>query len=387
MRLIRIGAVAMFLVSAFCSQAVAQDEPAAGNNEAKAANLVEALSSRFFEKRRNARIELQAMGQTAVQPLLKALENETSSVRSSAALVLGRMKIRDALPELLRLVEDPSMEVRSKAVEALGEVGTDAVDLLRAHLKDAQGRRREVLEELLGRALQSAVDEYLNKTMIAPDKCLYCPGPVEDLRGLGGAALKALESLADWTQHGTTGYYALNAIGDLGDPAGKDFLKKKYEEAKVSGALVYRAGAAMALSKLGEPSYAQEIIRDIELGVYATSGPGKHSSLGATYLEIGKLDDAEREFLEAKKLQPQETSYVFRLGCVYGLRGNAEKAVGFLKEAVEKGFVKASVLQHVGYFSKIRESEEWKKFIEEALKKEKSESLEEDKENGEAKEQ
>jgi HEAT repeat protein len=371
----------LVLVFALCQPVGAQEEPAGSGKGNAAAPLVKALNSRFYHKRREARNMLEAMGPDAVKPLIEALKNDVSSVRSGAALVLGRMKVMEAIPKLLRLIDDPSLEVRKEAVEALGQVGTDAVDILREQLKGAEGRRKQLIENLLGRALEGAVAEYVKKMMITPGKCLYCPGPIEELKKLGPGVLEALRRLSDWTQYGTTSYYALNTIGDLGDEKAKDFLKKKYEDAKLTGTVVYRAGAAMALAKLGEPSYAQKVITDLKQGVYSTTQAGIHSSVGATYLEIGKLEEAEKEYLAAKKLLPEDLTYTFRLGCVYGAKGDAKKAVVHLKETVEKGFVKASYLQRVGYFKKIHESEEWKKFIEDALKKEQAES-EKEKEAG-----
>lgn len=374
-------------VSLWCKTVGAQEEPAGGSvNPAVVSRLVGKLNSRFYDDRRAAREKLSAMGPAAMAPLVEALKSDVAGVRSGAVLILGRLKVKETLPELIRMMDDPSLEVRKMAVEALALLGTEAIDSLRAYLDKAEGKRRELIEGLLGRALEDAVKQYLEKMQVAPGRTyLYCPGPIEELKKLGPGVLKALERLANWQRYPLLSYYAMNAMGDLGDESARDFLKKKIEESKAMGHMVYRAGASMALSKLGEPSHALGIIRDIRLDVYPTAGPGKHSSLGATYLEIGRLDEAEKEFEEARKLQPGEVSYTFRLGCVHGAKGDAKKAIPYLKEAVEKDFVKASSLQRIGYFKKIRETEEWKKFIEEALKKEKAEPSKEDEEKNKAK--
>jgi HEAT repeat protein len=342
---------------------------------ADAGELVARLNSRFFGDRTGARTRLEAMGRAASKALLEALNSDIADVRSGAALVLARMKIEDAVPEIIRLLDDPSLGVRRRAKEAVSELGTRAVAQLQKELKSAEGRRKKIIEELLGHALEKAVTAYIQQMMITEQKCLYCPGPVEELKELGPGVLKALEALSDWhrQQAPVISYCALNTIGDLGEPGAKDFLKKMYKQAlsEKPQSMVFRAGAAMALAKLGEPSYAEEIIKDIKLGVYPSIGDaGKHSSLGATYLEIGKLDEAEKEFKEARRLSPADAAYVFRLGCIYGMRGDAKKAVEHLKEAVKQDVVKPTMLERIGYFKRIRESKEWKEFLKEVLEKE-----------------
>jgi tetratricopeptide (TPR) repeat protein len=364
--------LSLALTLMFLCPVLAQEEPKPERGDpADTGKLVSQLNSRFFGDRLGARARLEEMGAGASEALLEALNSDIAGVRSGAALVL-------AVPEIVRLLDDPSPGVRRRAVEAIGELGTRAVGQLQKELEGAQGRRKELIEELLGHALETAVTAYIQQMMITEQKCLYCPGPVEELKELGPGALKALEELSDWhrQQSPVISYCALNTIGDLGDPATKDFLKKMYQQAlsEKPQSMVFRAGAAMALAKLGEPDYAKEVIRDIKLDAYPSIGEaGKHSSLGATYLEMGMLDEAENEFREAKKLGPADSAYTFRLGCVYGLRGDAGKAVECLREALKQEVIKPAMLERIGYFKKIREAREWKEFVKEALKEEKAE--------------
>ncbi len=377
MRLTKTGMI-LGLALLFLSPAYAQEEPLQREGDAAdAGKLVAQLNSRFFGDRLGARTRLEAMGQAASRELVEALKSDIAGVRAGAALVLARMKVEDAIPEIVSLLEDPSLEVRRRAMEAVSELGTRAVGQLQKELEGARGRRKELIERLLGYALEKAIADYIQKMMITEQKCLYCPGPVEELKELGPGVLKALEELSDWHRQPSAviSYCALNTIGDLGDPAAKDFLKKMYQQAlsEKPQSMVFRAGAAMALAKLGEPKYAEEIINDIKLNVYPSIGEaGKHSSLGATYLEIGKLDEAEKEFKEAKKLGPADSAYTFRLGCVYALRGDAAKSVNCLKEAIKNDVVKPEMLKRIGYFKKIYASKEWKELIKEVLEEEKT---------------
>lgn len=377
MRLADARAVLAFALLLLCPAFAQEERAAQGPDRADTGKLVSQLNSRFFGDRLGARSKLEEMGEGASEALLEALNSDIAGVRSGAALVLARMKIENAVPEIIRLLDDPSLGVRRRAMEAVSELGTRAVSQLQKELEGAESRRKELIEELLGHALEKAVTAYIQEMMITEQKCLYCPGPVEELKKLGPGILKALEKLSDWhgQQIAVVSYCALNTFGDLGDPAAKDFLKKMYQQAlsEKPQSMVFRAGAAMALAKLGEPDYAKEVIRDIKLDVYPTIGEaGKHSSLGATYLEIGELDEAEKEFKEAQKLGPADSAYTFRLGCVYGLRGDAKKAVECLREALKQEVVKPAMLERIGYFKKIRESKEWKEFVQEVLDKQKA---------------
>ncbi len=371
-----LSTLAICLAGAFvfvlCTQTAAQDAPEQAGTQAEIQACIEKLTSRFFKERSEARRSLEKMGQSALKPLLKALRNPHSEVRANAALALGRMKAAEAIGELLQLAGDPALFVRKQTYEALAIVGEMAVGVLQRQLELAEGKRKEFLKKLLGRILYEVVKNYLEETMIDNRKYLYCQGYAGKLKAVGPGVLEALKLLSNWDreEYRMISYYALNAIGDLGDASAKSFLKKKYDEALRANILVQRAGAAMSLAKLGEPKWGHAIISDIKKNVYNSDETGKHSSSGATYLEMGLLDEALKEFLEAKKLAPEDPSYTFRLGCVYGLKGQAKKAISYLKEVVKEGFVKPSMLERIAYFRKIREGKEWKAFIEEAQKKE-----------------
>ena len=64
----------------------------------------------------------------AVPDLIKALKDQESLVRSSAAQALGRMgeKARDVVPALIGTLKDEDMWVQIKAIEALGAIGPKA---------------------------------------------------------------------------------------------------------------------------------------------------------------------------------------------------------------------------------------------------------------------
>jgi HEAT repeat protein len=66
---------------------------------------------------------LAQLGPACIPALLGHLEEPHEVVRAVAAAALGRLRSLDALPELIRLREDPSELVRQSVVEALGIIG------------------------------------------------------------------------------------------------------------------------------------------------------------------------------------------------------------------------------------------------------------------------
>jgi hypothetical protein len=72
--------------------------------------------------------------------------------RSSALSVIGRRRIREALPGIGAAAGDANVEVRRAAAEALGEIGGDeAVRLLVQLKKDASPYVRAAAEDAIGK--------------------------------------------------------------------------------------------------------------------------------------------------------------------------------------------------------------------------------------------
>lgn len=70
--------------------------------------------------------------------------------RSSALAVIGRRRLRQALPGLAAVVGDHNVDVRRAAAEALGEIGGDeAVRLLVRLKKDVSPYVRAAAEEAI----------------------------------------------------------------------------------------------------------------------------------------------------------------------------------------------------------------------------------------------
>ncbi|MDE3058176.1 MAG: HEAT repeat domain-containing protein [Bacteroidota bacterium] len=98
---------------------------------------VKKLASNNAHERLAARTALERAGAAAVQPLIKALNNDDEIVRWEAAKALGEIGDRSAAEALVQALTDKSFDVRWVAAEsliALGETGVPALLEALAHL-------------------------------------------------------------------------------------------------------------------------------------------------------------------------------------------------------------------------------------------------------------
>ena len=84
--------------------------------------------------------------------LIKALNDDDSTVRSNAASTLGQFGDHRALPALIKALNDDNNTVRDEAAQALGKLGNNrAVPALINALKDDDGRVRLSAASTLGK--------------------------------------------------------------------------------------------------------------------------------------------------------------------------------------------------------------------------------------------
>ena len=144
--------------------------------------------------------------------LVRLLTDDEARVRRRAALALGRVGLRDAVPALTNvLVADPEVEVRQMAAFALGLIGDRAaVEGLRKALVDSspivQGRAAEALsligDDMSASAIGDMVIAHVQTgalAQLAPDDLAYPLDPAVEGARLGLyalARLKAYDALA-----------------------------------------------------------------------------------------------------------------------------------------------------------------------------------------------
>jgi len=130
---------------------------------APAPSRVDALISRLggfdFEAVGNAAAELRSLGASAVPAVLRALENQDPGIRKEVALILGDLKIKEAVQPISRLLNDSQYWVARSAAYALRNLADrSAIEPLIGGLGHADARVRE--------AVLDALDELIAKPAI-----------------------------------------------------------------------------------------------------------------------------------------------------------------------------------------------------------------------------
>ncbi len=83
----------------------------------------------FFNK-------FEQIGEPAVEPLCKLLENQNPDIREFAAQSLGEMKTADAVEELILLINDSNYRVSRQAVQSLALIGNQSAEAPLAKMLD-----------------------------------------------------------------------------------------------------------------------------------------------------------------------------------------------------------------------------------------------------------
>ena len=103
--------------------------------------------------------------ESQVESLIKQLQDEDAEVRSNAVEALGQIRSKDAVPALVQTLKDPDSHVRHSAVEALGQIRSkDAVLALTQTLRDKAGFVRisavETLKQIGTSEALKSIKEY-----------------------------------------------------------------------------------------------------------------------------------------------------------------------------------------------------------------------------------
>lgn len=187
----------------------------------------------------------------ALPVLLGAIEDRDTRVRQAAAWAIGQVADRDALIGLIRLLGDPSAVVARRAQEVLAERGREIEDALVMYAGESgsrEGRLRAI--ELLGWLRVSDAVELLLRLMADPDaeirvKAVKAAAAIGDPRFLAPFH-DALED-AQWEVR----CQAARGLSVLGSPLSVTRLSRALRDPQ----WWVRFYAAVALAEVGDPGY------------------------------------------------------------------------------------------------------------------------------------
>lgn len=232
---------------------------------------------------------VKALGQIgdvrAVDPLIDIVYSQADRwVRLFAIEALGRIGDMRAIEALADMIDDPSQDVRTKAVVALGEIpyplALDALHYISADPHVSRADRQAALFELGKRRDPRALDGLTDLLLEDPfiETRVYAAlvlGDMDDPRATGALLDALCEDVPEVASH------ALRALVKLGTGA-VVHLAALYEQ---GGPVERRVWIARALGEIGTPA-AADALRGI------ASSRGEHARVRATAIDaLRRLDD------------------------------------------------------------------------------------------------
>jgi HEAT repeat protein len=183
----------------------------------------------------------------AVDRLLTALDDPNDNVRWGAAEVLGEIGSEQAVDRLLTALDDPNDNVRSRAAEALGKIGSEqaVTELLKA-LDDSGGDVRSRATEALGKiGSKQAVTGLLKALGDLNDNVRSSAATALGKIGSEQAVIGLLKALDD--PDSDVRWSATEALGKIGGKQAVTGLLKALGDLNDN----VRSRAAEALGKIG----------------------------------------------------------------------------------------------------------------------------------------
>ncbi|MBA4065972.1 MAG: hypothetical protein C0501_20085 [Isosphaera sp.] len=248
------------------------------------------------------------LGRRAVAPLTDILKGgdpaapATAHLRAQAAVVLGELRARDAVPALTAALADECEEVRWRAAGALAAVRDpgSAAALLRAVRDPDPNTARAALDGLIALDAKDAVPT-LREWLAAPGPATGRALAAEGLQHLAGKDAVPALAAALWDADEEVGKTAAAALGGLRDVSAVGPLGAvvsdggappwlRYEAAKALGAVGDASAVAPLTAGLADPDPTLRRLAARALGgLGADGGPAL----------VGALTDGSAEVREA----------------------------------------------------------------------------------------
>jgi HEAT repeat protein len=211
--------------------------------------------------REHAAADPQAL-RLATLPLLERLDDADHSIRLAALRTLGALRDPRAIPALVRIASEQTIELRTAAIDALGAPAMGTAAALATLVRFSRQRPPDELARhadlALGEIATPAAVAALVAALAAP------PVPEEAKLGLLHAGRAAVEALEGVVGHGTPSSAVLAAalLGEIGDRRATATLSDAIASPE-SGAVVVRV-AIEALERLRDPSAVPALARAAE---------------------------------------------------------------------------------------------------------------------------
>jgi HEAT repeat protein len=188
-------------------------------------------------------------GETAVDPLIDALSDQSPSLRVNAIVALGLISDPAAIPALIDKLEDTSSSVRLEAAKAMSRFpDTRAIDNLLTLCRDTDERIRLAASAALAKIPDNRATEYF-VTLLQDDDPKIVVNALEALSSV--RHISAIDAVISCMKnpHADVRSAAADTIGVLGAPEGYEILSTKIVDEDEERSV--RVSCANAMKEIG----------------------------------------------------------------------------------------------------------------------------------------
>ena len=173
-------------------------------------------------------IEINKLGDKAVEPLIEALKNDNNLIRKNSVIALGKIKNANTVQHLINTLNDIDPDVRLFSAESLSYMGDYIIDPLIELLDDEKDNLRMTAVELLSKVgNESIINPFIK---LLNDKNVFIRIKVIEILGILGddsVINPLIKSLED--KNYMVRKTVAEVLGDIGNSKCVDPLKKVCE--------------------------------------------------------------------------------------------------------------------------------------------------------------
>jgi HEAT repeat protein len=228
-----------------------------GVSDEQLQQIIDLLSkSSSKSERSGAAMALGEIGDKRAVPALLAALNDEKEVCAEAAKALGKLDAKEALPALFKLVDSKEWDVRYNSFIAIGRIGTDdeQFNKLVLMLKEGSYESARALSNIkTERSAKALVDEFTNNKINRE--------ATKAVSKIGEAAVPVLIKALDHKDYKVR-HRAAEALGLIGDSRASKALIKEME----NGTIVTKRKSIVALGRIKDPKAVDALIKVLKSG-------------------------------------------------------------------------------------------------------------------------